>query len=36
VPKLTLITVTMVLPATMLLIAVGLILGSNVHLPNLG
>jgi tight adherence protein C len=36
VPKLTLITVTMVLPATMLLIAVGLILGSNVHLPNIG
>jgi tight adherence protein C len=36
VPKLTLITVAMVLPATMLLIAVGLILGSNVHLPSVG
>lgn len=36
VPKLTLITVTMVLPATMLLITAGLIIGSNVHLPHLG
>jgi tight adherence protein C len=36
VPKLTLITVMLVLPATMLLIVVGLFLGSSVHLPNLG
>lgn len=34
VPKLTLITVTMVLPATMLLIIVGLLLGSSVHIPH--
>lgn len=36
VPKLTLITVTLVLPATMLLIAVGLFLGSSARLPHLG
>jgi tight adherence protein C len=36
VPKLTLVTVTLVLPATMLLIAVGLYLGSSVQLPHLG
>lgn len=36
VPKLTLITVTMVLPATMLLIAVGLLVGSLTSFPHLG
>jgi tight adherence protein C len=36
VPKLTLITITMVLPATTLLIAVGLLLGSLSGLPHLG
>jgi tight adherence protein C len=36
VPKLTLITVTLVLPATMLLIGVGLLLGSLTQFPSLG
>lgn len=36
VPKLTLVTVTLVLPATIMLIAVGLYVGSSVHLPHLG
>jgi tight adherence protein C len=36
VPKLTLITVTLVLPATMMLIVVGLFVGSSVHIPHLG
>ena len=36
VPKLTMITITMVLPATMLIIAVGLLLGSLTHFPHLG
>jgi tight adherence protein C len=36
VPKLTLITITMVLPATMLLIVVGLLLGSLTRFPHLG
>jgi tight adherence protein C len=36
VPKLTLITVTFVLPATMLLIVVGLLIGSAARLPGLG
>jgi tight adherence protein C len=36
VPMLTLITVTLVLPATMLLIVTGLILGSGAHLPTIG
>jgi tight adherence protein C len=36
VPKLTLITITLVLPATMLLIAVGLLLGSLTTFPHLG
>jgi tight adherence protein C len=36
VPKLTLITITLVLPATMLLISVGLLLGSLTRFPHLG
>jgi tight adherence protein C len=36
VPKLTLITITLVLPATMLLISVGLLLGSLSQFPHLG
>lgn len=36
VPKLTLVTVFLVLPATVLLIVVGLLIGSSAHLPHLG